>query len=66
MNYWQKDYLVLPVKYLPDVRRASREHLTFVDTIADVFFMYNWIGDLFKSNRMVFTVMKGINPQIRR
>lgn len=24
-------------------------------------FLYNWIGDLFKSSRMVFAVVKGIN-----
>lgn len=24
-------------------------------------FLYNWIGDLFKSSRIVFAVVKGIN-----
>lgn len=57
--------MVLPVKYLPDVRRAHRDHLAFLDTISDVLFIYNWIGDLFKSNRMVFAVIKGVNPQLR-
>jgi hypothetical protein len=66
VQYWAKDYLVLPRKYLPDIRRAHRQQLNFADSISDLFFMYNWIGDLFKSDRMVFAVIKGINPQLRR
>ncbi|KAF2258646.1 cytochrome P450, partial [Lojkania enalia] len=64
IDYWRKRYLVLHPKYLADVRRASREHLSFIDTISDMFFMYNWVGDLFKSSRMVFAVIKGVNPQL--
>jgi hypothetical protein len=66
VRYWQKDYLILPTKYLPDVRRASRDHLSFVDSISDVLFLYNWVGDLFKSSRLVFAVIKGVNSQLRR
>ncbi|RYP49413.1 hypothetical protein DL768_004886 [Monosporascus sp. mg162] len=46
VRYWQKDYLILPVKYLPDVRRANRDHLAFLDTISDTLFLYNWIAKL--------------------
>jgi hypothetical protein len=66
VRYWSHDYLVLSSKYLPDVRRAQKDHLSFVDSISDVFFMYNWIGDLFKSTRMQTLVMKGINPRLRQ
>lgn len=57
--------MILPLKYLADVRRAKKEHLNFLDSISDVFFIYNWVGDLFKSNRMVYAVIKGLNPQLR-
>lgn len=65
MRYWSKDYLVLPAKYLHDVRRAPKEQLSFTDTISDVFFSYNWHGDLFKSHHMDSAVAKGMNPQLR-
>ncbi|KAF2265004.1 cytochrome P450 [Lojkania enalia] len=64
VRYWAQDYLVLPSHYLQDVRRADKNQLNFVDSISDVFFMYNWIGDLFKSTRMQTLVMKGINPRL--
>lgn len=54
VSYWQKDYMILPAKYLPDIRGAGRDHLAFVDSISDILFLYNWVGDLFKSSRMVF------------
>lgn len=66
VRYWQKYYMILPAKYLPDIRRAGRDHLAFVDSISDILFLYNWVGDLFKSSRMVFAVIKGVNPQLRR
>lgn len=46
--------MILPAKYLPDIRGAGRDHLAFVDSISDILFLYNWVGDLFKSSRMVF------------
>ncbi|KAI4858860.1 cytochrome P450 [Hypoxylon rubiginosum] len=64
VRYWQKYYMILPAKYLPDIRRAGRDHLAFVDSISDILFLYNWVGDLFKSSRMVFAVIKGVNPQL--
>lgn len=66
VRYWARDYLVLSPKYLPDVRRAPKENPIFVDSISDVFFLYNWIGSLFKSTRMQMLVMKGINPRLRQ
>ncbi|CAJ2504433.1 Uu.00g118270.m01.CDS01 [Anthostomella pinea] len=64
VRYWQRDYMVLPSKYLPDVRRAGRDHLAFFETISDVMFLYNWVGDLFNSSRMTFSIIKGVNPQL--
>jgi aspirochlorine biosynthesis cytochrome P450 monooxygenase len=64
VQYWQKEYMVLPAKYLPDVRRAARDHLTFLETISDTFFLYNWVGDLFSSQRMAFAIIKGVNPEL--
>jgi len=66
VEYWKKDYLVLPPRYLPDIRKAGEGHLVLVDAIADLFFAYNWNEDLFKSNRLILAVVKGLNPQIRR
>ncbi|KAI3316493.1 cytochrome P450 [Xylariaceae sp. AK1471] len=59
---WKRDYVILPLKYLPDIRRAARDHLVL--TISDVFFLYTWVGDLFDSTRMVYAIIKGINPQL--
>ena len=80
IRYWTKDYLVLPLKYLYDVKHADKRHLSFLDNIPDVslclyllfyeadqqvFFMNYWVGDLFSSDRMVYVVKKGLNPQLR-
>ncbi|KAF2687355.1 cytochrome P450 [Lentithecium fluviatile CBS 122367] len=66
IRYWAQKYVILPptTKYLSDIRRASREHLSFFDAINDVFFQYRWTGNLFSSDRMVFVVMKEINPEL--
>ena len=64
VRYWARDYLVLLPKYLPDVRRAAKEDLIFVNKISDVFSLYNWTGNLFKSTRMQTLIMKGINPRL--
>ncbi|KAI0516999.1 cytochrome P450 [Xylaria bambusicola] len=64
LRYWQRDYLVLPAKYLPDIRRANREHLSFFDSIKDTLFQYNWLSDLFKLRRMTFAVIRGVNSQL--
>ncbi|KAI1823896.1 cytochrome P450 [Xylaria intraflava] len=64
VRYWRQDYMVLPVKYLADVRRADKNHLAFSETIRDVLFIYSWIGTLFESNRLVAAVIKGVNPQL--
>ncbi|PVI02659.1 cytochrome P450 [Periconia macrospinosa] len=66
IRYWRQKYLILPPtpKYLSDIRRATREHLNFFDAINDVFFQWRWTGNLFSSDRMVFVVMKSINPEL--
>ena len=30
-----------------------------------VFFLNFWVGDLYQNDRMVYTVKKGLNPQLR-
>ncbi|KAJ8069755.1 hypothetical protein OCU04_000178 [Sclerotinia nivalis] len=64
MNYWGQEYTVLPPKYLNDIKRAERHHLRFFESVKDVFFLKYWIGDLFDSDRMVYTVKKGLNPHL--
>ena len=36
MNWWAKDYIFLPPKYLDDLRRAENDHLSFFKNISDV------------------------------
>ncbi|MCJ1352291.1 MAG: hypothetical protein MMC33_002275 [Icmadophila ericetorum] len=64
VRYWDKDYVILPLKYLIDVKHADKKHLSFNDSIPDVFFLNFWVGDLYQNDRMVYTVKKGLNPQL--
>lgn len=62
---WTKKLLILPPKYLADVRRADREHLQFQPAVSGMFFQYRWLGDSIKTEPNQIFVMKGINPQLR-
>lgn len=46
-----------------DVPTEIISHSSIVSAMLGMF-LYNWIGDLFKSSRMVLAVTKGINPQL--
>ncbi|KAF2116035.1 cytochrome P450 [Lophiotrema nucula] len=64
VSYWRSDYVVFPPKYLPDIRRAGKAHLSLGDSICDVFFHRKWVGPLFQSQRMVDVTTKGLNPNL--
>lgn len=36
MKWWAKEYIILPPKYLDDLRRADKESLSFLTNISDV------------------------------
>lgn len=57
--------LILPPKYLADVRRAKREHIQFQPAVNDMLFQYRWLGDSIKTEPNQTVIMKGINPQLR-
>ncbi|KAG9230925.1 cytochrome P450 [Amylocarpus encephaloides] len=66
VRYWGKPYVILPAKpeYLSDMRKADRAHLSFIDNMSDLFFLYNWVKDLFTSERMVYVIIRGLNPNL--
>lgn len=64
VSYWAHDYLVLPLKYLPDIRRADKAHLSLNHAISDVFFAWSWNRELFESERLSMMVIKGLNPNL--
>ncbi|KAI0388401.1 cytochrome P450 [Xylariaceae sp. FL0594] len=64
MIYWRQEYVILPAKYMRDLKTAHRDHLSFFETVQDVFFLRSFVGDLFQSDRQVCTVKKGLNPHL--
>jgi hypothetical protein len=63
--YWTKKLLILPPKYLGDIRRAKRDHLSFQSAINEMLFQYKWLGDSIKTELNQAVITKGINPQLR-
>ncbi|OCL06610.1 cytochrome P450 [Glonium stellatum] len=64
ISYWAHDYLVLPLKYLTDIRLADKAHLSVNHAISDVFFLWSWNKDLFQGGRLPMMVTKGLNPNL--
>ncbi|KAI3326358.1 cytochrome P450 [Xylariaceae sp. AK1471] len=64
IRYWSHDYIILPEKYLKDLKTARKDHASFSESIQDVFFLRSLVGDLFKTDRMVYTIKKGLNPHL--
>ncbi|PVI02660.1 cytochrome P450 [Periconia macrospinosa] len=62
--YWTKRLLILPPKYLGDIRRANRDHLRFQPAINEMLFQYKWLGDSIKTELNQAVIIKGINPQL--
>ncbi|KAF2014407.1 cytochrome P450 [Aaosphaeria arxii CBS 175.79] len=63
--WWARDYLVMPPKYLHDVRTADGTHLNFFHSISDAFHLHTTVGDLYTartSQRMIDVVKRGLNP----
>ncbi|KAH8581604.1 hypothetical protein B0O99DRAFT_719202, partial [Bisporella sp. PMI_857] len=68
VNWWAKAYIILPPKYLSDLRAADWSHLSFFRNINDALFLSHTAGDLYtahESERMVDIVKRRVNPQLR-
>ncbi|CAI6334293.1 unnamed protein product [Periconia digitata] len=67
VRWWAKDYIIMPPKYLNDVRGAGWQHLSFFANISSALHLYTSVGDLYtaeSSQRMVDIVKRKLNPQI--
>ncbi|KAI0401578.1 cytochrome P450 [Xylaria palmicola] len=64
IKYWSHEYIIMPAKYLKDLKTARKDHASFSESIQDVFFLRSFVGDLFQTDRMVYTVKKGLNPHL--
>ncbi|KAH6666347.1 cytochrome P450 [Halenospora varia] len=67
VRWWAHDFLIMPPKYLKDVRGAAAGHLSFFDNISHALHLHTSVGDLYTANsaqRMIDVVKKGLNPQL--
>ncbi|KAJ8069764.1 hypothetical protein OCU04_000183 [Sclerotinia nivalis] len=67
VNWWAKDYIILPPKYLADLKTAGWSHLSFFQNINDALFLGHTAGELYTApaaERMVNVVKAGLNPQL--
>lgn len=64
MKWWAKDYVILPPKYLSDIKRADRHHLEFSKNLSDAFSLESSVGDLYTTNIMADVVTQYLNPQL--
>ncbi|CAI6334460.1 unnamed protein product [Periconia digitata] len=67
IRWWSRDYLIMPPKYLFDLRAAGWTQLHFFRNISDALFLYKTVDDLYTSpvaERMVNVVKKGLNPRL--
>ncbi|OCL14898.1 cytochrome P450 [Glonium stellatum] len=67
VRWWAKDYIIMPSKYLTDLRTAGWSHLSFFRNINDALFLHLTTGDLYTSpisERMAEVVKKGVNPRL--
>ncbi|KAF2675650.1 cytochrome P450, partial [Lentithecium fluviatile CBS 122367] len=65
VTWWAADFIILPPKYLADLRGAEWGHLNFFKSISDAFFLHTTVGDLYSSTsaeRIVDVVNRGLNP----
>jgi aspirochlorine biosynthesis cytochrome P450 monooxygenase len=56
--------VILPPKYLPDLKSAAPEHLNFFKTISDAFYLHKSVGDLYSSDRMANVIKYGLSPKL--
>ncbi|GAW20412.1 hypothetical protein ANO14919_099180 [Xylariales sp. No.14919] len=67
VSWWAKDYLILPSKYLRDIKHGGWSQLSFYQNISDAFNLHVSVGDLYSApsaQRMPTIVQKGLNPHL--
>ncbi|KAI1457505.1 cytochrome P450 [Annulohypoxylon moriforme] len=67
VRWWANDFLVMPPKYLKDVKGAGWRHLSFFQNISNALYLHVSVGDLYtadSSQRMADVVKRGLNPQL--
>jgi hypothetical protein len=69
VRWWARDYLIMPARYLADLRTSGWSHLHFFRNISDALFLYTTVDNMYTSplaERMVDVVKKGLNPRLRK
>ncbi|KAI0516995.1 cytochrome P450 [Xylaria bambusicola] len=67
VTWWAKDYLILPSKYLRDIKSGGWTRLSFYQNISDAFHLHCSVGDLYyalNAQNMPAIVQKGLNPRL--
>ncbi|KAK2874945.1 hypothetical protein FQN49_001919 [Arthroderma sp. PD_2] len=60
------EYVVLPSKYLDDIKRASPKSLSFFQALSDGLNMEASVGHLYTSTTEIDVVVKHLNPQLTK
>ncbi|EZF35100.1 hypothetical protein H101_01365 [Trichophyton interdigitale H6] len=60
------EYVVLPSKYLEDIKRASPKSLSFFQALSDGLNMEASVGHLYTSTTEIDVVVKHLNPQLTK
>ncbi|EMD58399.1 hypothetical protein COCSADRAFT_154619 [Bipolaris sorokiniana ND90Pr] len=59
-----RDYLLMPPKYLDDVRKADEDNLSFAHCFSEAFNVHVSAGDVYASKIMPDAVKQHLNPQL--
>ncbi|ETS77619.1 hypothetical protein PFICI_09681 [Pestalotiopsis fici W106-1] len=67
VRWWARDIVIMPRRYLKDLKSADRSHISFFTSISRAFYLHTTVGDLYtadSSHRMVDVVKKGLNRRL--
>ncbi|KAF2690570.1 putative cytochrome P450 monooxygenase [Lentithecium fluviatile CBS 122367] len=64
VRWWARDWLVLPPKYLRDVKHSNSESLSFFRAIDEALGLHYSVGNLYHSQKMSEVIKKGMNTQL--
>ncbi|OJD30993.1 membrane dipeptidase [Diplodia corticola] len=59
-----RDYLLMPPRYLDDVRKANEHNLNFAQCFSEAFNVHVSAGNVYSSNLMPDAVKQYLNPQL--
>ncbi|KAH7048238.1 putative cytochrome P450 [Macrophomina phaseolina] len=66
MKFFNFDTLMMPPKYLQDLKKASLDSLSFNVSFSDAFNLDATVGDLYWSDNMRLAVVNYLNKQLKR